>query len=107
MDLPIKVVTFTSMKGFLRNKQKLIKLQAEMNDPENNSADLAMAQFVLMYTVYPADRDEALNLILDLSQEELNHAIALISNGPDIPKANGEKSESSTLPESEALPSGS
>jgi len=106
MDLPIKVMTFGSAKGFLRNKQKLLKLQVEMNDPDNTESDKAMAEFILMYTVFPLEREKALDIILDLSQEELNQAVAQITGQTEIPKVSGEKSADGTLQESEPLPSG-
>ena len=96
ISLPITVIHLNKRKGFLRNKAKLGKLVAALQSPETPEDDNSLAEFVLMFTLQPVDRTEAMELILDLTNEELMEAVTQINGVPVVPLANAAPSETTT-----------
>lgn len=96
VKLSIVVMSINKAKGFLKNKAKLAKIVANLQNPETPDEDDSMAQYILMHTLQPTDRKEALDLILDLSNEELMEAVSRIKGEPIVPLQSAGPSETTT-----------
>ena len=71
-------------KGYLRRQHKIQELTA---GGENDAAIFArMVDLLLEFAVEPEDRDEAKELIWDMSEEEYDEAMYAIQEGSEVPK---------------------
>lgn len=71
-------------KGYLRRQHKIQELTA---GGETDSQIFAkMVNLLLEFAVEPEDRDEARELIWDMSEEEYDAAMAAIQEGSEVPK---------------------
>jgi hypothetical protein len=108
MDLPITVMSINKSKGFLKKKARLNQLVAVLRNPEaqQDEQDDALAQFVLLYTIEPADREKALEVILDMTGEELTEATNRINGVGIVPLAKDALSETITSSDQASSPNG-
>jgi hypothetical protein len=71
-------------KGYLRRQHKIQEIVASgEGDPEIFSK---MVDLLLEYVVEPSDRDEARELLWDMSEVEYNDAMAALQERASVPK---------------------
>jgi hypothetical protein len=71
-------------RGYLRRQHK-VEVQTA-SDEDDGQVFARMVEILLEFAVEPEDRDEARELIWDMSQEEYDVAMAAILEGSEVPK---------------------
>jgi len=81
-ELNIKLPDATT-PGFLRRTMEAEKYRKQIMS--NGEVDWDnLVSFLLVYVIEPADRDEARDLLLDLSREQYKDLLDVIKAPPDI-----------------------
>ena len=75
--------------GFLRRQRIAIALQSELADKPTVASIDRLAEFLVTFVAEPADRQEALGLIWELPQSQLEETLRAITESQADPKASG------------------
>ena len=81
-ELNIKLPDATT-PGFLRRTMEAEKYRKQIMSSGEVDWD-NLVSFLLVYVIEPADRDEARDLLLDLSREQYKDLLDVIKAPPDI-----------------------
>ena len=71
-------------KGYLRRQHKIQEIAAGGED--DGRIFFRMVDLLLEFAVEPEDRNEARELIWDMSEEEYDEAMSAIQEGSEVPK---------------------
>lgn len=74
-------------RGFVRRMLRITELQEEIQSKPSSKTLRALIETLLDFVEQPADRDEARECMLDLSQNELNSLGELMKGGDANPTA--------------------